>query len=115
MPTDGEKDAGVRRQKHQLFSLISTGLGLCRAGSWSFSLCRVTGAFLLPGTEFLPAFLHKVRKSISSFCSFGDTGTVEREQNLEANDLNSSHSSLYLKKKKREREREIIHSNIKVE
>ena len=88
--------------KHQLFGLISPGLGLRRAGSWSFSLCRVTGAFLLPGIEFSPAFLHKVRKSISSFCSFRDRGSVEREQNLEANDLNSSLSSLYLKK---ERER----------
>lgn len=102
MPADGEKDAGVQRQKHQLFGLISPGLGLRRAGSWSFSLCRVTGAFLLPGIEFSPAFLHKVRKSISSFCSFRDRGSVEREQNLEANDLNSSLSSLYLKK---ERER----------
>lgn len=87
-------------------SLVSSQLGWGCAGlGIGLSPSAESQAFLLPGTEFLPAFLHKVRKSISSFCSFRDTGAVEREQNLEANDLNSSLSSLYLKKREREREK----------
>ena len=101
MPTDQEKDAGMGRRKHQLLGLISAGAGAVKGWELFFlPLQRVTGAFLLPGTESSPASLHKARKRISSLCSFRDGDTVEREENLETNDLNSSLSSLYLGKKK---------------